>query len=125
MTRHDEISRLIKDADEQKIPDRLYQYTSLSVLALILKNKTIRFNTLSNLDDLEESHLIFAGDNPPVTYVSCWTETDDEEIFMWNLYTKLSDGVRIELPSHPFVDPQDGALDSMRGSYDYFLLGTL
>ena len=118
MTRHDEISRLIKDADEQKIPDRLYQYTSLSVLALILKNKTIRFNTLSNLDDLEESQLIFAGDNPPVTYVSCWTETDDEEIFMWNLYTKLSDGVRIELPSHPFVDPQDGALDSMRGSYD-------
>ena len=32
----------------------LYHYTSLETLALILKNKTICFNNLLNVDDLEE-----------------------------------------------------------------------
>lgn len=32
----------------------LYHYTSLSTLALILKSKTIRFNSLINMDDAED-----------------------------------------------------------------------
>ncbi len=120
MTQQDEISKLIREADDQKTPKTLFQYTSLGVLALILKNRTIRFNSLANLDDLEESQMIFYEKNPPITYVSCWTEISKEKIFMWKLYTKLSDGVRIELPVGPFVDPQQ--VDNcriVRGSYDY------
>jgi len=32
----------------------LYHYTSLETLALILKNRTIRFNSLDKMDDLQE-----------------------------------------------------------------------
>ncbi len=35
----------------EKYPDYLYHYTSIENLALILKNKTIRFNSLINVDD--------------------------------------------------------------------------
>lgn len=120
MTQQDEISRLVREADNQKAPKKLFQYTSLGVLALILKNRTIRFNSLANLDDLEEDRMIFDGDNPPITYVSCWTKAEKEKVFMWKLYTKLSDGVRIELPVGSFVDPQQvGNCRIKRGSYDY------
>lgn len=33
---------------------RIYHYTNIDTLALILKNRTIRFNRLDNVDDLEE-----------------------------------------------------------------------
>lgn len=33
----------------------LYHYTSLETLALILKNKTLCFNSLLNVDDVEEA----------------------------------------------------------------------
>ena len=55
MTQQNEITNLVREADDQKTPETLFQYTSLGVLALILKNRTIRFNSLANLDDLEES----------------------------------------------------------------------
>lgn len=32
----------------------LYHYTNLSSLALILKNRTFRLNSLKNMDDAEE-----------------------------------------------------------------------
>ena len=32
----------------------LYHYTSIETLLLILKNKTLAFNSLINVDDLEE-----------------------------------------------------------------------
>ena len=33
---------------------KLYHYTSLETLALILKNRTIMFNRLDKVDDVEE-----------------------------------------------------------------------
>ena len=36
-------------------PEYLYHYTSLETLALILENRTICFNSLLNVDDIEES----------------------------------------------------------------------
>ena len=35
--------------------NNLYHYTSLETLALILKNKTLCFNNLLNVDDIEEA----------------------------------------------------------------------
>jgi len=37
------------------IPDYLYHYTNIEALALILKNKTIRFSPLNHMDDLQET----------------------------------------------------------------------
>ena len=35
----------------------LYHYTSIEILALILKNRTIRLNPLDKMDDLQENAL--------------------------------------------------------------------
>ena len=119
MTQNEKINALIYEADHEEPPERLFQYTSLGVLSLILQNKTIRFNSLENLDDLEESSLQFCDDNPPVTYVSCWTSIVEESIPMWKLYTQMTDGIRIELPIGPFKDPRTQNGNCVPGSYDY------
>ena len=87
----------------------IYQYTKLEVLALILKNKTIRFNNLCNLDDPLEKYLSVPNiSNNRIEHirknygeyclVSCWTENPEESIPMWDMYGDRKCGVRIGLP---------------------------
>lgn len=80
----------------------LYHYTSLSTLALILKNKTLCFNNLLYVDDLEEAQSKDMGKFGKFVYVSCWTDNREESIPLWNLYTSDMHGVRIGLPQYPF-----------------------
>lgn len=80
----------------------LYHYTSLETLALILKNKTLCFNNLLNVDDIEEARTTDMGDFGKYVYVSCWTDDSEESIPLWNLYTPDMHGVRIKLPKFPF-----------------------
>jgi hypothetical protein len=80
----------------------LYHYTSLETLALILKNKSLCFNNLLNVDDIEEAKTKDMGDFGRFVYVSCWTDDAEESIPLWNLYTPNMHGVRIRLPKFPF-----------------------
>lgn len=80
----------------------LYHYTSLETLALILANKTICFNNLLNVDDIEEAESADMGLFGRFVYVSCWTDESKESIPLWNLYTPDMHGVRIKLPIFPF-----------------------
>lgn len=82
--------------------DLLYHYTSIETLALILKNRTICFNNLLSVDDLEEAGTIDMGNFGKYINVSCWTEDRQESIPLWNLYTPNMKGVRIGLPKFPF-----------------------
>lgn len=83
-------------------PQTLYHYTSLDTLALILTNKTICFNTLLNVDDIEEAETSDLGLFGKFVYVSCWTDDPAESIAMWQMYTPNMHGVRIQLPAFPF-----------------------
>ncbi len=80
----------------------LYHYTSLETLALILSNRTICFNNLLNVDDIEEAKTEDMGNFGRFVYVSCWTEDAEESIPLWNLYTPNMHGVRIKMPEFPF-----------------------
>ena len=80
----------------------LYHYTSIETLLLILKNKTIAFNSLQNVDDLDETVSEDIEQIGKLCYVSCWTDDDSELIPMWNMYTPDMKGVRIGLPKFPF-----------------------
>lgn len=74
----------------------IHHYTNIDVLALILKNHTLRFTRLDQVDDPEESNFICKGVNlGPYTFVSCWTEVKEESIPMWKMYTKGKWGVRL------------------------------
>lgn len=84
---------------------KVYHYTSIETLALILKNKSIRFNRLDNVDDLEESIYGSGFQNIKLakyTFVSCWTRDKEENLALWNMYTQ-NKGVRIGLEENPFV----------------------
>ena len=85
-------------------PKYLYQYTTIETLALILKNKTIRFNSLKNVDDLEEMQSKDIKNYGKFTFVSCWTNDEKENLALWNMYAGKMKGIRIKLPTHCFID---------------------
>lgn len=80
----------------------LYHYTSIETLALILKNRTIRFNNLLNVDDPEEAETKDLGLSGKHCLVSCWTKSNEDAIPMWNMYTPGMKGVRIKMKMNPF-----------------------
>lgn len=80
----------------------LYHYTNLETLALILKNRTIRFNSLDKMDDLQEKETADIKNIGQFCYISSWTEDATESIPMWNMYASLNSGIRIKLCKNPF-----------------------
>lgn len=82
--------------------EAIYHYTSLSTLALILKYRKIRFNTLMQVDDMEEGTVQDFEAFGRFCFASCWTKDSDESIALWNLYTPDMTGVRIKFLRQPF-----------------------
>lgn len=83
---------------------KLYHYTTLESLALILKRHTIKFNRLDCVDDVEEGNAESAGVNlSKYMFVSCWTENSEESIPLWKLYAGDGFGVRLSLDSDMFM----------------------
>ena len=80
----------------------LYHYTSIETLAIILKNHTIRFNSLDKMDDLQEQQTADIKNIGQFCYISSWTDDATESIPMWNMYASLNLGVRIKLRKDPF-----------------------
>ncbi len=83
----------------------LFHYTSIESLALILKNRTIRFNRLDCVDDLEESMYGSGPNNIKLgqyQFVSCWTKDSEENLALWKMYTN-NKGIRICLDSDMFI----------------------
>lgn len=83
-------------------PEYLYHYTNIDTLALILKNKTIRFNSLDQMDDPQEKDTADLKTIGNLCYISSWTDDRTESIPMWKMYSSLETGVRIRLKANPF-----------------------
>lgn len=82
---------------------KIYHYTSIETLALILQNKTIRFTRLDHVDDPEEYSFTKNGYDPSkYVYVSCWTKSNIENIPQWIMYGNNKQGIRIGLDSNIF-----------------------
>ena len=63
---------------------KIYHYTTLETLALILKNRTLRFNNVKNMNDPEESVTEdFKSSLQDYTFISCWTQSPEESIPLW------------------------------------------
>lgn len=82
---------------------KLYHYTSIETLALILKNKTMRFSRLDCVDDPDEYSFSRDGITPAhYCFVSCWTKNSRENLPQWYMYGNSTHGIRIELDSDMF-----------------------
>lgn len=79
----------------------IYHYTTIETLALILDSKKIRFNNLTNVDDMLEGDLFEKASLAQHIFVSCWTKDIEENVALWKMYT-LGKGVRIGVPSNPW-----------------------
>jgi|SRR3989304_7857431 len=75
----------------------IHHYTSINTLALILKNRKIRFNRLDRVDDLSEAQALGKYDIAKYLFVSCWTDSELESIPQWHMYTDKMAGVRISI----------------------------
>lgn len=82
--------------------NRIYHYTSIESLALILKTGRIRFSRLDGVDDVGEAQSRSGIDFGKYFFVSCWTRLAEESIPQWHMYSKGMRGVRIGLPLYPF-----------------------
>ena len=85
-------------------PDFLYHYTSIESLAQILSSKTIRFNSLTELDDLTEGKCNDIKSIGSYFFISSWTDIHEESLPFWNMYTPKMKGIRIKMPSDLFND---------------------
>lgn len=81
----------------------LYHYTSISSLVQIIENRSLKFNCLTNCDDLDEAESKDLGRIGKFVFVSCWTRESKESIPMWSQYSGNMSGVRIGMKEYPFV----------------------
>jgi hypothetical protein len=81
---------------------KIYHYTSINNLALILQSRSIRFSDLLSANDKLEGITKDYGTFGKYVLVSCWTKNSAESLPLWNMYTDKMRGVRIELPLIPF-----------------------
>lgn len=82
--------------------EKIYHYTSIASLALILNSKNIRFSRLDAVDDVAEAQIHGGVSFGKYFFVSCWTQEKVENIAQWKMYGGDMRGVRIELPTYPF-----------------------
>lgn len=98
-----EIAKEMVGAEIKNNVMKIFHYTSIETLALILKNKNIRFTRLDMVDDPDEYSLIKDNINPSqYVYVSCWTKNAHENMPQWYMYGNGKHGVRIEMESELF-----------------------
>lgn len=72
-------------------------YTSLTTLFKILRNGTIRFNRIDNVNDLEEKDSLIINDNYRRVFIACFSYENSESIPMWRIYTTKETGVRLKI----------------------------
>lgn len=84
----------------------IHHYTNINKLALILKNKCIRFNRLDQVDDMSEVQATNKFNLAQYLFASCWTDDSEESIPLWHIYSKNMTGVRISLPKEDIFNYQ-------------------
>jgi hypothetical protein len=82
--------------------EKIYHYTSIDSLALILNSKNIRFARLDTVDDITEAQTHAGINFGKYFFVSCWTQEENKNIAQWKMYGDDMSGIRIELPAYPF-----------------------
>ena len=67
-------------------------------MALILKSQSLSFSRLDKVNDKREGSSSDYGPFAAYLFITCWTETAEENLAFWNMYIPRMRGVRIELP---------------------------
>ena len=71
------------------VPPRLYHYTNLESLALILAHRTIRLMLIIGMDDPQEPRTAGIPNLGRFVFASSWTDDKEESIPMCNMYSSV------------------------------------
>ena len=69
----------------KKLP-KLFHYTTINNLALILKSASIRFGRLDKVNDITEGEADDFHSFASYIFISCWTHNTEENLALWNMY---------------------------------------
>lgn len=83
---------------------KIYHYTTIDSLAMIMSSRSIKFNRLDKVDDMEERTEPSNIRLWQYIFVSCWTENAEESIPLWRMYSGNAHGVRIGMDVDMFED---------------------
>lgn len=83
---------------------KVFHYTSIDSLAMIMNSQSIKFNRLDKVDDMEERIQSKGVQLWQYVFVSCWTENPEESIPLWRMYSGNAHGVRIGMDVDMFAD---------------------
>lgn len=83
---------------------KIYHYTTIDSLAMIMSSRSIKFNRLDKVDDMEERTEPSNVRLWQYMFVTCWTEDAEESIPLWRMYSGNAHGVRIGMDVDMFED---------------------
>lgn len=86
--------------------NKLYYYTTIDKLALILDSKAIRFTRLDLFDDMQEIEPFDECNPLRYIFASCHTKDGRENIPLWKMYSSMENGVRIEFDKNTIFTPK-------------------
>lgn len=84
---------------------KIYHYTTIETLALILESKYIKFSRLDMLDDKTESEPFSVFNPLQYIFSSSYTYDDTENIPLWKMYANMETGIRIEFDTDTMFSP--------------------
>ena len=90
------IDKITQNKNDFEKIEKLYHYTSIETLKLIIESKSLKFNRNDKMNDLIEHRRNEFADFD--YYITCFTHEDFESIPLWHIYAKR-EGVRITFPN--------------------------
>lgn len=85
---------------------KIYHYTTIETLALILESRCIKFSRLDMLDDKTESEPFSVFNPLQYIFSSSYTYDDSENIPLWKMYANMETGIRIEFDTDTMFLPE-------------------
>ncbi len=96
---------------------KLYYYTTVETLALILDSHKLRFTRLDCFDDPKEAESYSDFNQLIYIFASCFTEDEKESIPLWKMYSSIETGVRIEFDQETMFSPKQTPIVLPKNSY--------
>lgn len=84
---------------------KIYHYTTIETLALIIESKCIKFSRLDMLDDKTESEPFSVFNPLQYIFSSSYTYDESENIPLWKMYANMETGIRIEFNTDTMFSP--------------------
>lgn len=96
---------------------KLYYYTTVETLALILDSNKIRFTRLDCFDDPKEAESYSDFNQLIYIFASCFTEDKKESIPLWKMYSSIETGVRIEFDQETIFNTKQTPIVLPKNTY--------